>query len=390
MLIGKLIKLLSITSTVAVLTIVTSACASSPASAPLAAPTAGSGLADSTTFPAPPLPPLPPGAIANTQPVAEPAMATGQELFVAKGCSACHGQNGEGTDFAPALPGHSPAQVKRQARAPIGLMPIFPPDKISNEELEAIAEFIGGLSGGHAHVMVPGSGNELTLHHWMALFAIEAGDDSEAIHHVRHLMDLTEGQHRARMQDTLLFIEAGETHEAAHVVESMLAGIDQTGIDEATMHLTLGLSSARVDEAEIAAHHIEHFLEVATGDEHEMGEEIFDLLVAEDFLEAEHRLEQLLGGEMVSESEDGHGEAHDDDEAHDDTEAHDEAEAHDDEEAHDSTEAHDDAEDAHDEGEGHDDAEAHDDTEAHDESEAHDDEEAHDEEEGHGDDGHSN
>ena len=374
--IGKLIKLLSLTSTVAVLTIVISACASSPASAPLAAPTAGSGLADSTTFPAPPLPPLPPGAIANTKPVAEPAMATGQELFVAKGCSACHGQNGEGTDFAPALPGHSPAQVKRQARAPIGLMPIFPPDKISNEELEAIAEFIGGLSGGHAHVMVPGSGNELTLHHWMALFAIEAGDDSEAIHHVRHLMDLTEGQHRARMQDTLLFIEAGETHEAAHVVESMLAGIDQTGIDEATMHLTLGLSSARVDEAEIAAHHIEHFLEVATGDEHEMGEEIFDLLVAGDFLEAEHRLEQLLGGEMVSESEDGHGEAHDDADAHDDTEAHDDADAHDEAEAHDDEEA-------------HDDAEVHDDEEAHDDAEAHDDEEANDEEEGHGDDGHS-
>jgi hypothetical protein len=43
------------------------------------------------------------------------------------------------------LAGHSVAQVKRQARAPIGIMPVFPADKISNEDLQELAEFIAAM-----------------------------------------------------------------------------------------------------------------------------------------------------------------------------------------------------------------------------------------------------
>ena len=62
-------------------------------------------------------------------------LPAGHQLFVTKGCAACHGQNAKGSVIAPALGGHSGNQVRRQVRAPLGLMPVFPPDKSSNGEL---------------------------------------------------------------------------------------------------------------------------------------------------------------------------------------------------------------------------------------------------------------
>ena len=57
-----------------------------------------------------------------SQATAAPA-SLGQELFVSKGCAACHGQNAEGSAIAPALPGHSKQMVKRQVRTPRFQMP---------------------------------------------------------------------------------------------------------------------------------------------------------------------------------------------------------------------------------------------------------------------------
>ena len=159
----------------------------SPATAPLAA------------TPTPVLPPIlsEQEIAARAVTAATAPISSGQQLFQNKGCATCHGQNAEGTDIAPALTGHSATQVKRQVRAPLGIMPVFPPDKISNEELEAISEFIEGLGGGHAHVRGPGSPDEVAIHHWMALFSTDAEDPSEAIHHLGHIIELTEGQHRS-------------------------------------------------------------------------------------------------------------------------------------------------------------------------------------------------
>lgn len=82
----------------------------------------------------------------------------------------------------------------------------------------------------------------------------------------------------------------------------------------------MGLSSARVDEAEIAAHHMEHFLELSSGKELEFANDIIDQLRAGEFLQAELGLEQLLDVETPSESEEGQGEVHDDTEEHDEAE----------------------------------------------------------------------
>ena len=54
---------------------------------------------------------------ARTSAQAEPT-SEGHGLFVAKGCTACHGQNAEGSQIAPALAGHSEAMVNRQVRNP--------------------------------------------------------------------------------------------------------------------------------------------------------------------------------------------------------------------------------------------------------------------------------
>ena len=125
-------------------------------------------LAMACSQPEPTATPLP-----TTAP-APAALYAGHQLFVDKGCAACHGQNAGGSSFAPPLAGHSAAVVKRQIRAPLGIMPVFPPDKISNEEMEAITTFIDGLEGErqHVHSEAPSGPDQLALHHWMALFSI--------------------------------------------------------------------------------------------------------------------------------------------------------------------------------------------------------------------------
>ena len=63
----------------------------------------------------------------------------GRELYISKGCAACHGQNAEGSAIAPALPGHNEMMVKRQVRNPRLRMPAFSENQINADELEAIA-----------------------------------------------------------------------------------------------------------------------------------------------------------------------------------------------------------------------------------------------------------
>jgi hypothetical protein len=56
-------------------------------------------------------------------------------------------------------------------------MPVFPPDKVSNQTLAQIAEYIEALPGEHAHQMQGGTKEALTQRHWMALFALESEGD---------------------------------------------------------------------------------------------------------------------------------------------------------------------------------------------------------------------
>ena len=91
----------------------------------------------------------PSGSIPTT-----PSLMPGQQLFIAKGCATCHGQSAEGTHMGPALAGHTAEQVEHQVRSPTMTMPAFPPDKVSEEELHEIVEYILSL-GGEAHPSHP-------------------------------------------------------------------------------------------------------------------------------------------------------------------------------------------------------------------------------------------
>ena len=104
------------------------------------------------------------------------------------------------------------------------------------------------------------------------------------------------------------------------MIEDMLAGTASPGLDEREVHLRLAITSIKVDEPGDAAHHLEHYLELAEDDSKEagIGAGIMDLLSAGDLSEAEHRISELT---EVS-SEDDHGE--EDDHHEDDHEDHDE------------------------------------------------------------------
>ncbi len=234
---------------------------------------------------------------ASATPTSTPSaiVVEGQRLFVSKGCAACHGDSAQGTSIAPGLSGHTGGEVKRQVRAPLGFMPDFPPDRISNAELEGIAAYIGSLAAGHGHEPMADVGREVAIHHWMALFAIEDGNEAEAAHHIEHILELVRGGHQARMEEALADVEAGELHDAAHTIEAMLAGVAVEELVEATMHLRLALSAVRVEDAPNAIHHMEHFMELATGEDIEAGGEVLALLGEGEFLEAGHHLEELLG-----------------------------------------------------------------------------------------------
>ncbi|MFQ5875072.1 MAG: c-type cytochrome, partial [Dehalococcoidia bacterium] len=238
----------------------------------------------------------------------------GYRLFISKGCSACHGQDAQGTAIAPALPGHSAAIVRRQARAPVGVMPVFPPDKITNEELDRIAGFVASLPGGHLHERPADVGQAVAVHHWMALLSLAENEVPEAIHHVGHIIELVEGDHLARMQAILQQLEEGEIHEAAHGIQVMLAGTAVPGLSVTQMHLQMALSGIRVEDLEGTIHHMNHFLETAQGTMREQGQAILAAIQSQELPEAEHLIEELLGVEG-EEHEEGHtdeeGHAHD-------------------------------------------------------------------------------
>jgi len=57
-----------------------------------------------------------------------------------------------------ALAGHTAEQVRRQVRAPVGIMPVFPADKISTEMEELLGAATGGGVDGHEEAGPHGDG----------------------------------------------------------------------------------------------------------------------------------------------------------------------------------------------------------------------------------------
>ncbi len=222
-------------------------------------------------------------------------VAAGRQLYIDKGCAVCHGQNAEGTDIAPALPGHNVEQVMRQVRSPVGSMPRSSPEQISADELGVIADYIESLEPVAEHREPAAMDDALVVHHWMALYALESDIQADAKHHVIHILELvTDPEHTAQMEEVLVHIQAGDFHDASHAIEEMLAEKAAPALSLKNMHLQLALASIRTSAIDDAKHHLEHFIDLATGDEKARGEEAIDLLEQGRIYDAEHEVEELL------------------------------------------------------------------------------------------------
>ena len=242
--------------------------------------------------------PLPTATVANAGHKAGSEATMGHDLYVAKGCAACHGQNGEGSADAPALAGHSEAQVVRQVRSPRFQMPTFSEEQVSDEELDAIAHYITSLEGeGHAHAEVESAqlGVILEMHHWMALEALKADVIEDAIHHVEHIIELLDdGDHQDRMKIIREDLQVGKAHEAEHEIEEMLADKAAPDLTLAQLHLRQALMALAFEDEADSKHHVEHFQELAGAQE---AAEILETLGRGDLHQAEHEIQELLGEE---------------------------------------------------------------------------------------------
>ena len=126
------------------------------------------------------------GEATQTGATTETGQETGHDLFLQAGCGSCHGDNAQGTQIAPALPGHSEEVVMRQVRAPLDTMPSYSQEQLSDEGLHKIAEYIASLAPTKMHMEPVKLSDVVSFHHWMALSAIEAGNLDDALHHVDH------------------------------------------------------------------------------------------------------------------------------------------------------------------------------------------------------------
>lgn len=227
----------------------------------------------------------------------EEVVEEGQALFAEKGCAACHGPEAEGTEIGPALPGHTAEQILRQVRDPLGKMPPFTEEQISDAELEKIVAYITSLAPvGAMHMHEDETSSPAQAHLQMALIALESDNIADAQHHLQHAIEAVEPGQAEEIQTMLDSLNGGDIHEVQHGMEEMLA--EAHDLEEKTLeqlHLEMALSALEARDVEDAHHHVEHFVEASTGTDKLKGQQILKLMDEEDFHEAGHEIERLLG-----------------------------------------------------------------------------------------------
>jgi len=224
--------------------------------------------------------------------------ATGREVYLNAGCSACHGLNAEGTDVGPSVAGHTAAQVHQQVRSPLAQMPAYPEAQLPDEDLDMVAEYIAGLAPMEEHVEPVKLSEVLAIHHWMAISAVAAGDRGDALHHVGHIIERVRGEHRETMERARALLRKGDLHEAEHLIEEMLAEKAKPELTLAQLNLRLALTAVDQRDRAEAIHQIRHFLEREKGAEREKGEAVLAHLREGDLHGAGHGITDLLGIEQ--------------------------------------------------------------------------------------------
>jgi mono/diheme cytochrome c family protein len=231
----------------------------------------------------------------ETQPEEATGAETPNQVYLAAGCGSCHGENAEGTDVAPALGGHTREQTRQQVRSPLAQMPAYSTEQLSDEDLEAIAGYIEGLEPMEQHVEPVKLSEVVSIHHWMAISAIAAGDREDALHHVGHIIEAVTGEHREAMTQARELLREGDLHEAEHLIEEMLAGKAEPELGRARLALRLALTAVDQGDRAEAIHQLRHFIEAAKGAEREKGQAALAHLRERDLHGAEHGIADLLG-----------------------------------------------------------------------------------------------
>lgn len=236
-------------------------------------------------------------AVTEEEP-AEAAPASGRQVYLDAGCGACHGLNAEGTGVGPAMPGHTADQVRQQVRSPLGQMPAYSREQLSDDELEAVVEYLTGLEPAEEHVEPLDLSDVVATHHWMAISALAAQDPQDALHHIGHVIAAVEDpEHREAMVRARDHVRGGDLHDAEHLVQEMLAGKAEPELEIARLHLRLALTAVDRRDTEEAIHQVRHFVETAEGAERRQGQVALDHLRAGELHDAEHALADLLGVE---------------------------------------------------------------------------------------------
>ncbi len=264
----------------------------------LLAPVLGACEAPPPPAPPPTAPPpgAPPAAAPQPSPTPDPTgpAAQGRQLYNVL-CSGCHGPQGQGTDFAPSLPGHSAAVVRRQVRSPIGTMPPFSPPRLGEQDLELIVDHILSMPVPERHAEPVNMQDELGMHHWMAIYGLEAGDLEDALHHVNHILGMVadDAEHLRRMDGIAENIRQGEYHEAEHEMQEMLAGKAYPDLSMLKLHLNLALIDLDLRNEQDTLHHLEHIIELDLEPISRQAREAAESIRVGDLHGAEHGLEDM-------------------------------------------------------------------------------------------------
>lgn len=187
----------------------------------------------------------------------------GYEVFIANGCTACHGQNAEGNDIGPALAGHSEFAIRRQVRTPTNIMLAFSPTQIPAEDLDALVAYILSLEvdpdgeHGHDEHNMGGitTGDLVFAHHWFLWLELEMEDVEGSIHHTAHILELlTDGPHKVMMQPVITALGAGDLDTARTIIEPMVTDVGEFSDDIYTVGMQLTYQATTSDDLEAAIH----------------------------------------------------------------------------------------------------------------------------------------
>lgn len=157
----------------------------------------------------------------NQQVPASPAQALFEE-----NCGECHGDDGSGSDEAPTVAGHAAEKVREQVRMPEGDMKAVPPEKLSDADLELIAQFVAGLGGGEATRAEELTPSQEERDHLMAAYEaikdVTNMDRDAAIEHLQQAAALATSDAGEVYEEFIQAIKTKKAGTARHELRELL------------------------------------------------------------------------------------------------------------------------------------------------------------------------